>query len=594
MKSVSTALVTAALLLRAMAASAACPLTFIQPSGALDRPVATFPEFDFRFVHSSTHLQGNPQTVKWAGGLLYHPPAASGFNDFTSAVVVDNPDPVNALTVKIEYFDHDGGSPVATNTVSIPREGHHVEAATALGATSGVGSARISSTDGRKFVGAVLFQTPCMKRNGFPNPICDTDGQPPRAGGSSMQQLQMNQGATELWWGPLPLSEISKVDFFNREAPFLFVVNPDDELDNRIRVDLTTYDRTTGIVGPTFTWRNVTLPPHGTLLEKSGPHLTSSPSNGLWDEFFAQYQLLSQPDLDVMVHVVSEDNRPILGDGVMTDIYGDEPGTSPPEQVAEIRFRMASHMLASTPVSRLVAPEFSFEPGGIVQTLIGLWNAGTSTTGSILVQYFDRDGAVVSTGTIPPLAPNQSVRIEPGVFGYPTTAVGFGWVRINGCPGNKLAGWATSEILPTGVRQFHKAFGEILDGNGGLEPGPGFQVINSSGTWQRKVTPLTRTGAVDPWTGYMKFANTSVPNVNAYWYRFFDSTGFDCTNPAGQPFAGVPYAKTSTTYEDPQTFCSPVTTVSGRVDTTRTGYKGITVIGDPFKEWGIQGFAGTP
>src|SRR5262245_48973470 len=99
-------LLAAALLLPAMAASMPCPLPFIMPSGTLDRPAVSFPAADHRFLHSSIHLQGNPQPVKWAGGLLYHPPAASGFSSFTSAVVVDNPDPASSLSVRIEYFDH--------------------------------------------------------------------------------------------------------------------------------------------------------------------------------------------------------------------------------------------------------------------------------------------------------------------------------------------------------------------------------------------------------------------------------------------------------------------------------------------------------
>lgn len=591
MKPVSTALLAAALLLPAMAGAQPCPLPFIQPSGVLDRPSASFPGIDHRFVHSSTHLQGNPQTVKWAGGLIYHPPAGSGFSQFTSAVVVNNPHPSQDLKIKIEYFDHDGGPPVATSLPPlIHPEEFYVEAATPLASAFGVGSARVTALEGGPLVGAVLFHAPCMT-NGIHGEICDGDGQPPRVGGSSMQQLQMNQGATELWWGPLPLTLTSGVDFFNAEAPFFFVVNPND-VPNRIRVRLVAYNHVTGNSTP-LNWRTVTLPPFGTLLEKSGPHLAGPPTAGLWDQFYNWYSSLPQPyDIDVLVHVVSEDGLPILGDGVMTDLYGDQAGMQQPG----VRFRMASHMLASQPASRLIDPDFSHEPGGVIQTLIGLWNAGTASTGPILVQYFNRNGGLVSTGTIPSLAPNQSARIEPGVFGYPATAVGFGWVRINGCPGDRLVGWTTREILPTGLRQFHKAFGEILDGNGGQEPGPGFQVTNDFGTWTRKVSPILRSVTLpDDWPGYTTFVNTGTPNLGSYQLLFFDQGGFNCTDlsaGSGQPFAGVPYARTSTTYEDPQNICLPAVNQSGRVDVTHPGFKGINVIGDPFKQWGICHFAG--
>lgn len=574
-------LLAAVLLLPAMAGAQPCPLQFIMPSGVLHRPSATFPGGDHRFIHSSAHLQGNPRPVKWAGGLIHRPPAASGFSQFTSAVVVDNPHPTQPLSVRIDYFNHTGAL-VGTTHRQIPPEGHHVEAAAPLAATSGVGSARVTALDGN-LVGAVLFHTPCMT-NDIDGEICDIDGQPPTAGGSSMQQLQANQGATELWWGPLPLTLTSGVDLFNVQAPFFFLVNP-NSVSNRIRVRLVAFNHVTGTSTP-FVWRNVTLPAFGTLLEKSGPHLAGPPAAGLWDQFFTWYSNLAQPyDVDILVHVESLDELPILGDGVMTDIYGD-PLT------AGVRFRMASHMLASTPASHLVDPDFSYEPGGVIQTLIGLWNTGTVSTGPIRIQYLNRNGGVVSSGTIPSLAPNQSARIEPGAFGYPTTTVGFGWVRINGCPGDQLVGWTTREVLPTGLRQFHKAFGEILDGNGGAEPGPGFQVTNASGTWQRKVSAIARTDPSFFWPGYTTFVNTNVPNIGSYWFRFFDFSGFDCTNPVSQPFAGVPYANASTTYEEALTLCTPATTLSGRVDAFRGGFKGINVIGDPFKEWGISGFAG--
>lgn len=583
-----TAALCAAAWLLPLRAEAQVPACFLpvdpMPSGSLGRPTAAFPGADHNFIHSSTHLLGYPAKVKWAGGLIYLPPVSSGFDQFTSAVVVDNPNPILPLSVRIDYFDHNGVLVGTSTPPPIAPEGFHVEAAAPLAATSGVGSARVTGLDG-DLVGGVLFHTPCMTN--LQGTICDTEVPQPTPGASSMQQLQANQEVKELWWGPLPLTLTSAVDFFNAEAPFFFVVNPNNAI-NKIRVDLVAFDHVSGTSIP-FTWRNVALPPFGTLLEKTGPHLFGPPAVGLWDQFFTWYATLAQPyDYDILVHVVSESDLPILGDGVMTDIYGNQSDADPLSP--GFRFRMASHMLASTPANRLIDPDFSVQPGGIIQTLIGLWNTGTVNAGPIRIQYFDRNGAVVSTGNIPVLPPNQSVRIEPGTFGYPAGAVGFGWVRIDGCGSDKLVGWTAREILPTGTPHYHKAFGEILDGNGGKEPGSGFRVANATGTWVRKVSPIVRTWPSWYWPGYTTFANTNVPNVGRYWYLFFNAAGGACTNVAGQPFAGVPFARTSTTYEDPQSICGP-TNLSGRVDTANGGFKGISVLGDPFVEYGIPGFA---
>lgn len=567
----------------------ACPVPVDPiPAGALGRPVAAFPGADHHYLHSSDHLQGRPANVKWAGGLIYRPPVASGFDQFTSAVVVDNPNPAQPLQVQIDYFDHNGVLVGTSFPAPIPPEGHYVEAAAPLAGSLGVGSARITAIDGHLLVGSSLLHTPCVT-NSQGLLICDNDVPQPTPGASSLQQLQVDQGSKELWWGPLPLTMISNIDFFNLQSPFLWVVNPNNQI-NKIRVDLVAYERISGAVTP-FTWRNYTLQPFGTLLEKAGPHLAGLPVNGLWDQFYAWYAALPQPyDYDVMVHIVSESSLPILGDGVMTDFYGTPDATQPDVLLPGDKFRMASHMLASTPTQRLIDPDFSYQPGGVIQTLIGLFNAGTVNAGPIRIQYFNNNGVVVGTGNIPVLPPNQSVRIEPGTFGYPAGAVGFGWVRIDGCSNDKLVGWSVREIQPTGTPHYHKAFGELLDGNGGKEPGDGFTVTNATGTWIRKVSTIVRTWPSWYWPGYTTFANTNAPNVGLYWDLFFNAAGGACTNVAGQPFAGVPFARTSTTYEDPQSICGPAN-LSGRVDTGSGRIKGIHVLGDPFVEWGIPGFA---
>lgn len=549
---------------------------------------------DHCFIHSSTHLQGLRAHEKWAGGLLYTPPGSSGFQGFTSAVVVNNPDPFFTLAVQIDYFDHNGALVATSMPPPINPEGAHIEAATPLAGSLGVGSARVTVTgcsgptaDCPGIVGAVLLHTRCLYGT-----FCDTEPPFPYPGMSSMQQLQVVQDTkTELWWGPLPLTTVSPVDFFNSEAPFLWVVNPNNAF-NTIRVDLVAYNRIAGTSIP-FTWRNITLPPFGTLLEKTGPHLVTAPLAGLWDQFITWYGTLGTNDFDLLVHVTSESGLPILGDGVMTDVYGDDNSIDPPTQVFGKRFRMASHMLANTPNWQLIDPDFSYDPNGIVQTEIGVWNTGTADAGPLRIEYFNRNGILVSTGNIPSLPPNRSVRIHPGVFGYPAVQVDYGWARISGCTtAAKLVGWTVREILETPGNEphYHKAFGEILDGNNGVEPGRGFRVADANGDeWIRKVAPIQRAQPSWYWPGYVTFANTAVSNIGPYWFQFYDPTGGVCTNPLGQPFAGVRWANTSTTLVDPQTFCFG--NQSGRVDITTGFVRGIDVIGDPFYEWGIPGFA---
>lgn len=541
--------------------------------GPVSRPAIAFPAADHRFLHSSIHLQGLRARSKWAGGLIHRMPVSTGFDGFTSAVVVDNPDPVDFLTVRIDYFDHNGVLVGTSLPPPIPPEGFHTEAATPLASSLGVGSARVRALTGKGVLGAVLLHTVCA------GGICDPDRplslnhRPP--GASSAQQLQVVQEKTELWWGPLPLTLTSGNNFFNHQAPFFWVVNPNNA-PNAIRVDLVFFDRATGLSTP-VAWRSLVLPPFGTLLEKSGPHLTGPP--GLWDDFQARYATLGTGDFDVLVHVTSDSGLPILGDGVMTSF------------VQNVRFRMVSHMLANTPSSLLTDPDFSEIPGGIIQTYIGLMNAGTAAS-SVRVEYFNRSGGAIGSSSFF-LAPDQSVRIVPGTFGYPLVASGFGWARITGCEGDRLVGWSVREIVqvPGGPEQHHKAFGETLDGNNGQEPGTGFVVTDANGqSWLRKVAPLTRITPAFAWPGYTTFLNPWAANTGTYQLRFDNAVGTEC---AAATFAGIPWGMTSTTYDDdlqpPPLAC--VGTVSGRVDVGGRPIQGMSILGDPYDEYGIPDFA---
>ena len=104
-----------------------------RPAPPLGRSNEPFPSGDHPFLHSGTHLQGRRAQEKYAGGLFYLPGGVTGFGGFTSAVVVDNPDPVFGVNVQIDYFDHTGFPVGSTGPHFIPPEGHHEEAASPLG-----------------------------------------------------------------------------------------------------------------------------------------------------------------------------------------------------------------------------------------------------------------------------------------------------------------------------------------------------------------------------------------------------------------------------------------------------------------------------
>jgi len=561
------------------------------PAPPLGRSNEPFPSGDHPFLHSGTHLQGKRAQEKYAGGLFYLPGGVTGFGGFTSAVVVDNPDPVFGVNVQIDYFDHTGFPVGSTGPHFIPPEGHHEEAATPLGFTSGIGAAhiRVLDPDHPGIVGATLHHTICVFG------ICDPDrplsifGQPP--GLATKQQLQTRGNKTTLWWGPLPLSNLLATpfgdEFFNGQAPFLFVHNPNNAA-NTVAVDLFVFDPNTGVVTPVPNYRVVTLPPNGTLLEKDGTHL-AAPS-GLWDVFINN--LLSGPvDLDILVRVRSLSDLPILGDGVMTDFFG-------PGFVTGTRFRAASTMLFRTPNWRLINPELSFDTGGILHTQMLVGNVGTTDAGPVRIEYYDNNNNLLSSATVASLPPNNTLRILPGRLNYPVVQNGFGWARITACDANQeLIGLTVREVLPSAqfFSQYHKAYGEALTTLLGNEPGPGFKITDpiSFQTYIRKVSPLVRTTPTFPGWGYVTFGNFAVSNIGPYRFRLFDRVGTGC---GLLGFNGVPFGSTSWTYEDLFSTCNSfaVGNLNGRVDHTDGRIEGIKVLGDPLDEYEIPGFALNP
>ncbi len=548
------------------------------------RPTETLVALDHQFVHSSTHLQGQPAMEKWAPGLIHRPPA-SDIGDMTSAVVVNNPFPA-PVTFTLTYFNHMGLSTGAIvpmpppicrpRTITLAAEATHVEAATPLDPAAGcgaigVGSARITVTSGNGIVGAVLHHTGEF----FGGLVTDPDPTAPGAG--AMEQLQKVQSTTVLLGGPFPLTFSASELVLNGMAPMISVLNPNSTT-IAVALDLLVFDVATS-TAITVPFRPVVvIPARGTLLEVSGAHLTAlagAANPGLWQQLL--FTLLSNPalDLDVSVRVRSLGSPapPILGSFIAPDFLGDE-------LELDEEFRMASGMLQGTPNTYLMSPELSFQNLEHTDVLFG--NPG-AVPASFTIRYRSNTGVVLSSfaGT---LAPGATARVVPGAFGYPAAPVGFAWIEIIGC--EPLFGWVVREIVddPDVTFQFRKAYGEILMGAHGAEPGLGFTVAGMT----RKVVPITRVGG--GWPGYSTAVNDSVSNTFGYSWPFFSLAGASC---GANAFTGLPFGFASWTYEDPEApLCGG--NISGRIDVTAGTVDGIDVIGDPFREWGIPDFGTAP
>ncbi|MEM7585064.1 MAG: hypothetical protein AAF560_16855 [Acidobacteriota bacterium] len=561
------------------------------PQGRTNEPYPNF-QFDHRYDHSGTHLQGVRAREKWAGGLI-HTPLGTNFAAMTGLVIVDNPDPNLVMNATIDFFDALGTN-VGTVFRTIQPEGFAAVAATQLASTFGVGTARVTVTDNSPpLVGATLqhttqFSVPVggsttVFRDGD-RPL-STNNLPP--GASSKQQLQKKQDTSSLSW-VFPLSLISSVDFYVANLPWFHVINPTATA-NPISITLTVFDRVAGTVTGPIPWRSVTLPPFGSLTEITGPHLpalgTTNP--GLF-EFLVPLYSTPGLDFDVIVNITSTDGLPILGDGYMADVLG-------PAAPGGNAIRMTSNMMSSTPGGILTNPEFSYHnptTGGIQQTLMMVANVGTVDAGPVTIQYFDNSNNLLNAFTVASLPPNQTLRIEPGALGYPDVIQpisGFGWARVIPCQ-SRLIGWSVRETLPVAnLAQYHKAYGEALLNLNGAEPGPGFAVAAQNPI--RKVSPLVRVDSTIPtfpWPGYTVAANLATANTGPYNWSFFTALGALC---GFTPFPGLQFGNSSWTYEDPLTFCGGPINLSGRFDITTGEVEGLGILGDPLDEYGFPGFA---
>ncbi len=561
------------------------------PLGRTNEPYPMF-NFDHRYDHSGTHLQGVRAREKWAGGLV-HTPAGTGFTPMTGVVIVNNPDPNLLMTATVDFFDPLGAL-VGTVVRVIRPEGFAAVSAAPLATTFGVGTARVTvSEDSPPLVGATLQHTPSftVPLGGVPATFVDgdrplsTNGNPP--GASSMQQLQKPQDNGTRLQTVVPMSLISRVDKWVGNLPWLHVVNP-NPTPNVIQLNLNVFDRTTGTVAGPILWRTVVLNGFGSLTDFTGPHLTALGTTNL-GLFEALVPLYGTPglDFDLIIDINSLNGLSIIGDSYMADLVG-------PTAPGGNAIRMTSTMMSTTPNRILTNPEFSYDrptAGGIQQTLMVVANTGAVDAGPVTIQYFDNSNTLLSTFTVPNLPPNQTLRIEPGALGYPAAPAtsGFGTARIIAC--QPIFGWSERETLPSNSvpAQYHKTYGEALLSLNGAEPGKGFAVAAQNPI--RKVSPLVRVDSNNPafqWPGYTVAANLATSNTGPYNWSFWNAGGTLC---GFTPFNGLPFRFSSWTYEDPLTFCGGPFNMSGRFDITSGRVEGIDVLGDPFDEYGLPSFA---
>ncbi|MBP6748475.1 MAG: hypothetical protein KA144_02445 [Xanthomonadaceae bacterium] len=582
----------------AFAQNTTCPVpVYPIPTGRIERPgekiglPRTPEEFesqqDYRWMHSSTNLQGYATTEKFAPCLFFKPTdhdLSAALGGFQSALAINNPSPTATAHVSISLFDRNG-NPWSGNPIAVtlgPNENWANGVPQLQSFANGVGSAVIKSDI--PIVGASQHYIGSVKLGGRRF----TDIDPGMPGEGTMQQIQAAQPeGTSLYAGPIPIGNSSRHDFLNGNLPFLCMMNT-----TRSPANITIYKGATDSSGAFIPMPTITasLPGYGQYIDMS-----------LWQGLEPAY--LSSTSLPLEANgwaFVSSPHAPLVGDMYLADFFaGGSP--SSPRMSPGRKFRVGSAMMANKPAAQLTSPELTQQRGSIVtpvspglDTMIGLTNASTTNIGPVVVNYRDRDGAIVGTRTIASFAPGESVRLTSGTPGFPSMLFD-GWAEINACR-DGLIGWTMREVRRVGnLFQYEKAYGEELAGANAREPGKGIPVTVQGLPVVRKIAPLARVSPGLAWPSYTTFTNNSVGNIGNYWFRsyqFQPLTG-DVTNYTPQPFIGLPFGSSAFTYQDGGNSLVNIgfdQNVGSRVDTSNATVIGMTAAGDPLREWDIENF----
>jgi len=557
--------------------SSQCALpAFPLPTGITDRPGDRYGN-DEEWVHSSIHLQGVPALEKHAP-MAFFQTTDSRFPElfgFRTGVAVHNQSGIDTVQAVIEYTDVDGNQ-FTTQVINIPPNGTHWELATPLAfpGFAGVGSLTVRAVDADgdgfvyPFVAATVHHT--YELTGAEGETC-TDPDVLEPGATSMQQLQVEDDVTpdpgQLYWGPLVASTIETEDFLERQLPFFGVKNLSG---STATVNISVFSSTTTL--PTLT---VSIPPFANWVDMTLFRLLRN--------FYAAGGSIDQ---DFVVVIWEDNNLPIVGEGIMLDVWSSGDDGTTTEYCGKLR--MGSTMLYNQKARALTNPEFTVQNGPVMpitRTTMGIVNTALVNVGPMTLRYYDENGAQVSSFSVGSVPPGATFRIKQGQLGYPPGNWFAGWVRIDACePG--IAGWTMREII-SGDQGFNKAYGETLDGSNLTEPGLGLFFDpadpNNPGLVRRKSAPLTRTPG---WPGYTTFINDRVANLGNYWFRFYTFPGVLSSTPA--PFTGLRWGNSSFTNEDtPLLGSASLQEYSVNVDTTGVPIKGIHVNGDPMEEWNL-------
>lgn len=563
-------------------------------------------------LHSSTHLQGNPAAQKFAASVFYEPDTAatglpSEFANFRTAIVVNNPDPNSGVQVRIDYFDFNGNLVGSSGPFGIGGEGTYTEQASIL--QNSWGSAEVTVIGEGEIVGTTIHHGPDLGTN-FPEPNF-----PFPLGVTSSQQLQVKQETANLWFGPIPIANDTSLDLLNGLLPGYAIRNTSPG-----SIDATSHLIVREIGGPvTVQSSTVTIPQNGVSF-----------STGLWNQTLLDYLMGggTQKSIFVVVNAVNTPTNPqsttppsIVGEAFLADPFGDNFTDN---LTAGGVLRMSSMMMSHTRTDTLVNPDFTYLDSSSgptnnpdIVTVMGVQNITNKDRGDLRVEYRDKVGTVVGVDTIP-LTPRRAVLLGPGLPdspNYPTTDILAGSVRMTSCE-KGIIGWTMRYAVSFPYNPERDAWGEVLDGSTGAEPGNGetFTLPNNDAVYsvlghnpfadgplmiRRKVASLQRTPEfllpgtdfLVPYPGYIEYANYDTSNVGEHFIRLFLENGIDSTDYlfAAQPLDGLAAKRTG--FTNVERFYDGVATrrVCGYVDALDLSSKvrGISVIGAPMEDWCI-------
>lgn len=535
------------------------------PTGSYDVPNEPFDIDEHRLIHSSLPLQGHRDSELFAP-VMYGPYGRT-VAGFQTAVIVNNPDPTD-VTVTLDYWARDGVFMYQT-LATIPAKATLVESAFLVqgGISSGnqpyaaLGMVHVTTeAKNRRVTGGVIHyaEQTLNPLSPFGTVVLDLERYL-----STMQPLQpRNPKKSRSFFGPIPVRNPGDPASANLPSTvtglfsFVNLVNP-NPVPNKVEVvvkqasDGSVVESQTVVVAPYGAHQ--VIRPFRYSLER-----LISPGGGPYD--------------DLTVTATSLNELPILGELLMMDFDVDYFTT----QVGQVNSKanMVSVAGADLLSKNLVNPELvqTFP----MNTAVGIANMGEASV-PVNVTYYGDSGNVLGTDLIT-VSGMGSAMIATGSSDTPNfpsgTPIGIerGWIDVTG-NSSTLVGWS---VRGTGFDNVGHSYGELLHGNSLI----GHQRGWLEGGLVRTNAPLAfdlTSSEEDP--GYIAFVNDSVSNIGAYRYDFWLEDG---TPAGGLPFLGVPYLRTSRTYEDavPNSIINNQDDVHhGQVSYSTGRIKGIATIG---------------